>query len=90
MAFSRKEIYGIAGSRGTLKFFIFYSKFALYIDKQVLKKLMNKIMLIMDNCSVHVALKVNEFWVKSLIEILAIASCFPNLILIAKVALNIK
>ena len=47
-------------------------------------------MLIMDNCSVHVALKVNEFWVKSLIEILAIASYFPNLILIAKVALNIK
>ena len=37
MVFSCQAIYGIAELRETLKFFIFYSKFALHIDKQVLK-----------------------------------------------------
>ena len=37
MEFLRQVRYGIAELRGALKFFIFYSKFALHIDKQVLK-----------------------------------------------------
>ena len=43
-------------------------------------------MLTMDNCSVHVASKVNEFWIK----ILKIAPYFPNLNPIVKVTLSIK
>ena len=37
MIFSRQVIYEIEGSRGTLTFLVFYSGFALHIDKQVLK-----------------------------------------------------
>ena len=44
----------------------------------------------MDNCSVHVASTVNEFWIKSRIKILTIASYSPNLNQIAKVTLSIK
>ena len=44
----------------------------------------------MDNCSVHVALEVNEFWVKSWIKILTIVPYCPNLNPIKKVTLSIK
>ena len=47
-------------------------------------------MLIMDNCSVHVVLEVNEFWVKCWIKILTIVPYCPNLNPIAKVTLSIK
>ena len=51
---------------------------------------MDKIMLIMDNYSVHVALKANEFWIKSWIKILTIAPYCSNLNPIKKVTLSIK
>ena len=44
----------------------------------------------MDNFLVHIVLKVNEFWVKILKRILAIAHYCPNLNPIRKVTLNIK
>ena len=89
MSFSRKEIYEISGLRAALKFFIFYSKFTLHIDKKV-KKFMDKIMLTMDNFLVHVASKVNEFRIKSWNKILTIVPYFPNLNQIKKVTLSIK
>ena len=44
----------------------------------------------MDNCSVHVVSKVNEFWRKIWNKILTIAHYCPNLNPIKKVTLNIK
>ena len=47
-------------------------------------------MLIMNNWSVHIALKVNEFWIKNHIRILIIAPSCPSLKLIEKFTLKIK
>ena len=47
-------------------------------------------MLIMDNCSVHVASKVNEFWIKIWNKILTIVQYCPKLNPIKKVTLSIK
>ena len=47
-------------------------------------------MLIIDNFSVHVASKVNEFRIKSWNKILTIVPYFPNLNQIKKATLSIK
>ena len=47
-------------------------------------------MLIMDNWSVHVASKVNEFWITNNLRILTIAPYFTRLNPIEKLILNIK
>ena len=47
-------------------------------------------MLIINNFSVHVTSKVNEFWIKNWIKILTIAPYSPNSNSIEKVTLSIK